>query len=79
MTLTSGSNFGRYEIQRLLGSGGMGEVYSARDPVLQRTVAIKILPQDFAVQQERRTRFELEARAAGVSVNVIKTFLISTS
>jgi len=44
MTLASGSKLGPYEIVGLLGAGGMGEVYRARDTRLERTVAIKILP-----------------------------------
>ncbi|HMJ23536.1 MAG TPA: protein kinase, partial [Terriglobales bacterium] len=64
MVLTSGSKLGPYEIQSPLGSGGMGEVYRARDARLQRDVAIKILPPAFARDEERLQRFEREARAA---------------
>jgi Tol biopolymer transport system component len=57
-----GQRLGSYEITSLLGSGGMGEVYRARDVTLGRDVAIKILPELFALDAERRARFEREAR-----------------
>ena len=63
MPLTSGSKLGPYEIQSSLGAGGMGEVYSARDTRLDRTVAIKILPEHLSEKPEAHTRFEREARA----------------
>jgi eukaryotic-like serine/threonine-protein kinase len=63
MSLPSGTKLGPYEIQSLLGAGGMGEVYRARDTRLQRDVAIKILPSSLAPDQDRLRRFELEARA----------------
>jgi Tol biopolymer transport system component/predicted Ser/Thr protein kinase len=63
MTLTAGTKLGPYEIQSLLGAGGMGEVYRARDTRLERTVAIKILPQGLADSPEVRQRFEREARS----------------
>ena len=63
MSLASGTKLGPYEIQSLLGAGGMGEVYRARDTRLDRTVAIKILPQGLAGTPEVRQRFEREARA----------------
>jgi len=62
MGLSSGARLGPYEIQALLGAGGMGEVYRARDTRLHRDVAIKILPEIFTADQERLTRFEREAR-----------------
>ena len=65
MTLPPGTLLGPYEIVGLAGAGGMGEVYRARDPRLQRTVAIKILPPSFATDPDRLRRFEHEARAAG--------------
>jgi len=64
MPLTSGSPLGPYEITALLGSGGMGEVYRARDPRLGRDVAIKILPSGLSADPDRLHRFEQEARAA---------------
>src|ERR1700735_4771207 len=63
MSLASGTKLGPYEIQSLLGAGGMGEVYRARDTRLDRTVAVKILPQGLADTPEVRHRFEREARA----------------
>src|ERR1700675_2833964 len=63
MPLPSGTKLGPYEIQSLLGAGGMGEVYRARDTRLQRDVAIKVLPSSLATDQDRLRRFEQEARA----------------
>jgi serine/threonine protein kinase len=61
--LTKGTTLAdRYEIQGELGKGGMGEVYLAEDTNLKRQVAIKVLPQQFALDQERLARFEREAR-----------------
>src|SRR5262252_2744356 len=57
------SRLGPYEILDLLGSGGMGEVYRARDPRLDRDVAIKILPARLAAEPDLRARFEREAKA----------------
>jgi len=65
MALASGTVLGPYEIFGLIGVGGMGEVYRATDPRLQRTVAIKILPASFSTDPVRLRRFEHEARAAG--------------
>ena len=64
MTLTIGSRLGPYEIISPLGSGGMGEVYRARDPRLSRDVAIKVLPAAASVNLHSLRRFEQEARAA---------------
>src|ERR1700735_2706344 len=63
MALTGGIKLGPYEIQTLLGAGGMGEVYRARDTRLDRTVAIKVLPAAFARDPERLRRFQQEAQA----------------
>jgi formylglycine-generating enzyme required for sulfatase activity/dienelactone hydrolase len=63
MALAAGTKFGPYEIESLLGMGGMGEVYSARDTRLQRTVAIKILPSHLSSNPELRSRFEQEAKS----------------
>lgn len=56
---------GSYEIISLLGSGGMGEVYRARDARLGRDVAIKVLPENLATDPDRVRRFQQEARAIG--------------
>jgi formylglycine-generating enzyme required for sulfatase activity/dienelactone hydrolase len=63
MALVPGTKLGPYEIQSLLGAGGMGEVYRARDSRLQRTVAIKILPAHLSSNPELRSRFEQEAKS----------------
>ena len=62
MALTFGTRLGAYEILALLGSGGMGEVYRARDTRLDRIVAIKVLPASVAADPDRRQRFDREAR-----------------
>ncbi|HEX8069515.1 MAG TPA: protein kinase [Pyrinomonadaceae bacterium] len=65
MSLDAGTHInGRYEIQSLLGAGGMGEVYRARDTELNRPVALKFLHTDVAADQQRMQRFVQEARAA---------------
>jgi len=65
MALASGTKIGPYEIVSLLGAGGMGEVYRARDSRLRREVAIKVLPPSFAKDTDRLRRFEQEARMVG--------------
>jgi eukaryotic-like serine/threonine-protein kinase len=62
VTLSVGTTLGSYEILAPLGAGGMGEVYRARDPKLAREVAVKVLPEDFLEGEERRERFEREAK-----------------
>src|SRR5512139_3950974 len=62
MALAAGSRLGAYEVLSLLGAGGMGEVWKARDTRLGREVAIKVLPADFLEDEERKARFEREAR-----------------
>ena len=62
MTLTKGTRLGVYEIEALLGAGGMGQVYRARDSKLERDVAIKVLPSSLSADSERLARFEREAR-----------------
>lgn len=62
--MKQGDQLGPYEILRPVGSGGMGEVYRARDSRLDREVAVKVLPRDFTGDPERLARFEREARAA---------------
>ena len=64
MALQPGTRLGGYEILGLIGAGGMGEVYRARDPRLARDVAIKVLPADRVADEGRRRRFVQEAQAA---------------
>src|SRR5437764_14267319 len=73
MRLAPGARLGPYEILSLLGAGGMGEVYRARDPRIGRDVAIKILNADV-------TRFEQEVRAAGAlnHPNILAIFDVGT-
>jgi serine/threonine protein kinase len=63
MAIAPGQQFGSYEILSLLGKGGMGEVYRARDSKLNREVAIKILPEEFTTDPDRVTRFHREAQS----------------
>ncbi len=62
MSLAPGTRLGPYVIVAPIGAGGMGEVYRARDPRLAREVAIKVLPEEFFEGEERRQRFEREAK-----------------
>ena len=62
MPLAGGTRLGAYEILSALGAGGMGEVYRARDTKLNRDVALKILPDIFAADPDRRARFAREAQ-----------------
>src|SRR5262245_20561757 len=63
MPLTARDKLGPYEIVAPIGAGGMGEVYKARDTRLDRSVAIKVLPEHIAKREDLRARFEREARA----------------
>ena len=76
MPLQQGSRLGPYEILAPLGAGGMGEVYRARDTMLKRDVAIKVLPAEWSRDGERLHRFELEAQAAAAlnHPNVVSIF-----
>ncbi len=65
MTIARGARLGPYEIVAIIGKGGMGEVYRARDTRLDRTVAIKVLPEHRLFDPEMRQRFVREARAIG--------------
>jgi len=64
LRIIRGTRLGDYEVQSLLGSGGMGEVYRAHDRRLDRDVAIKVLPAFLSSDPDRLRRFEQEARAA---------------
>jgi eukaryotic-like serine/threonine-protein kinase len=64
MSLAAGARLGPYEVLGLIGAGGMGEVYKAKDTRLDRTVAIKLLPEDLTGDVARVQRFEQEARVA---------------
>ncbi len=80
MSLVTGTRLGPYEILSLLGVGGMGEVYRARDPRLGREVAIKVLPDEVSETRERLSRFEQEARAAGAlnHPNIVAVYDVGT-
>src|SRR6187431_2935045 len=62
MSLTIGTRIGPYEVTGVLGAGGMGEVYRARDTKLNRDVALKVLPDEFATDADRLARFTREAQ-----------------
>ena len=81
MTLSAGATLGSYEIVSLLGRGGMGEVYRARDPRLGRDVAIKVLPAAFAADPDRLRRLEREARAAAAlnHPNIVTVYSVEQS
>ncbi|MEE4271347.1 MAG: protein kinase, partial [Thermoanaerobaculales bacterium] len=63
MTLSQGDHLGRYEILGPIGAGGMGEVWRALDTELDRQVAVKVLPESFASDENRLERFQREAKA----------------
>ncbi len=65
MTIAAGTRLGPYEVLGLLGAGGMGEVYRARDTRLERDVALKVLPEEFFDDEEKRVRFGREAKLLG--------------
>jgi eukaryotic-like serine/threonine-protein kinase len=81
MNLVPGTKLGPYEIVSLLGAGGMGEVYRARDSRLRRDVAIKVLPQALSLDADRMRRFEQEALATAAlnHPNILAVFDIGTS
>src|SRR6202140_5570321 len=81
MNLAPGTKLGPYEIVSLLGTGGMGEVYRARDSRLRREVAIKVLPQALSLDADRMRRFEQEALATAAlnHSNILAVFDIGTS
>jgi hypothetical protein len=80
VVLTKGTRLGDYEVQSLLGAGGMGEVYRARDLRLDREVVVKVLPSFLTSDRERLRRFEQEARAAATlnHPNILAVFQMGT-
>src|SRR6187399_1054205 len=62
MSLAPGTRIGPYEVMDVIGAGGMGEVYKARDTKLNRDVALKVLPEGFTADLDRRARFTREAQ-----------------
>jgi len=81
MQISPGSRLGPYEVSSLLGAGGMGEVYRARDTKLGRDVALKVLPAEVSSDPERRRRFEAEARSASAlnHPNIVTVYDIGSS
>jgi eukaryotic-like serine/threonine-protein kinase len=81
MNLAPGTKLGPYEISSLIGTGGMGEVYRARDSRLRRDVAIKVLPAALSLDADRMRRFEQEALATAAlnHPNILAVFDIGTS
>jgi len=79
MTLAPGTRLGRYEVRAHIGAGGMGQIYQAADIALDRTIALKILPEEFASDPGRMRRFIQEARAASAlnHPNILTIFEIS--
>src|SRR5262245_49204092 len=80
MTLSAGTHLGPYEILSAIGKGGMGEVYRARDPKLDRDVAIKVLPEAVAKDSHALARFEREAKAVAAlsHPNILSIFDFGT-
>lgn len=80
VTLTPETKLGEYEVKSLVGSGGMGEVYRARDSRLGRDVAIKVLPSSLSADSDRLRRFEQEARTAAAlnHPNILAVFQMGT-
>jgi Tol biopolymer transport system component len=80
VTLAKGTRLGEYEVESLLGYGGMGEVYRARDRRLDREVAIKVLPKFLSTDPDRLRRFEQEARAAAAlnHPNILAVYQLGT-
>ena len=79
MSVTIGTQLGPYEITALLGKGGMGEVWRARDTKLKRDVAIKILPEAFSLDHERVNRFRAKPKFWDRSIIPISAQLTLTN
>jgi eukaryotic-like serine/threonine-protein kinase len=81
MAIEAGTALGPYEIESMLGAGGMGEVYRALDRRLQRSVAVKVLRSDVATDGDRLARFEQEARATAAlnHPNIVAVFDVGTA
>ena len=77
--MESGTKLDHYEISTLLGKGGMGEVWRAKDTKLGREVAIKTLPEEFAKDADRLARFEREARLPATIHTYTVTHLCASS
>jgi eukaryotic-like serine/threonine-protein kinase len=80
MPLKAGSRLGPYEVLAPLGAGGMGEVYRAKDTRLERSVALKVLPESLSVEHDRLQRFEKEARSASAlnHPNIVTIYDVGT-
>jgi serine/threonine protein kinase/Tol biopolymer transport system component len=80
MTIKPGTRLDDYEVETLIGSGGMGEIYRARDTRLKRAVAIKVLPRFVSNDPDRLRRFEQEAQAAAAlnHANIVAVFQLGT-
>ena len=80
MTLSAGTKLGRYEIRSMIGEGGMGEVYRARDLEISRNVAIKVLPPGVGAELDSLQRFRQEACAAGAlsHPNILSIYDVGT-
>ncbi len=80
LSIAPGTKLGEYEVVKLIGSGGMGEVYRARDTRLRRDVAIKVIPSALLNDSDRLQRFEQEARAAASlnHPNILAVFQMGT-
>src|SRR5262245_24204167 len=81
MALEAGTKLDRYEVLNAIGAGGMGEVYRARDPRLNRDVAVKVMAAEFAKDPEWLRRFEQEARATAAlsHTNILAVFDVGAS
>lgn len=81
MSVPASPKIGKYEVLRLLGSGAMATVYEARDPVVDRRVALKVLAPELAKQSEPRERFLREAKEAGAlkHPNIVRVFELAES